>query len=158
MVGWHHWLNGHEVEQTEGDSEGQGSLAAVLGAAKSQTPLSAWTTTRIIINSSPRFSYHRHPVYLGAPGSSKQLGEWILAPVPAPTTLHQCSYLIANTDCLVSWLFPNTEPQHVLFCAILCQRIDGDSVLIFCLSFRLEKFSRIKTITLSIPAIMPGVL
>ena len=26
MVGWHHWFNGHEVEQTQGDSEGQGSL------------------------------------------------------------------------------------------------------------------------------------
>ena len=26
MVGWHHWLNGHEFEQTRGDSEGQGSL------------------------------------------------------------------------------------------------------------------------------------
>ena len=26
MVGWHHWLNGHESEQTPGDSEGQGSL------------------------------------------------------------------------------------------------------------------------------------
>ena len=27
MVGWHHRLNGHEFEQTLGDSEGQGSLA-----------------------------------------------------------------------------------------------------------------------------------
>ena len=27
MVGWHHWLYGHESEQTLGDSEGQGSLA-----------------------------------------------------------------------------------------------------------------------------------
>ena len=27
MVGWHHGLNGHEFEQTPGDSEGQGSLA-----------------------------------------------------------------------------------------------------------------------------------
>ena len=26
MVGWHHWLNGHESEQTQGDGEGQGSL------------------------------------------------------------------------------------------------------------------------------------
>ena len=26
MVGWPHWLNGHEFEQTQGDSEGQGSL------------------------------------------------------------------------------------------------------------------------------------
>ena len=26
MVGWHHRLNGHEFEQTPGDTEGQGSL------------------------------------------------------------------------------------------------------------------------------------
>ena len=26
MVGWHYWFNGHEFEQTLGDSEGQGSL------------------------------------------------------------------------------------------------------------------------------------
>ena len=26
MVEWHHRLNGHESEQTPGDSEGQGSL------------------------------------------------------------------------------------------------------------------------------------
>ena len=27
IVGWHHWLNGHELELTPGDGEGQGSLA-----------------------------------------------------------------------------------------------------------------------------------
>ena len=27
MVGWHHQLNGHELDQTLGDGEGQGSLA-----------------------------------------------------------------------------------------------------------------------------------
>ena len=27
MVGWHHWLNGHEFEQALGVSDGQGSLA-----------------------------------------------------------------------------------------------------------------------------------
>ena len=27
MIGWHHWLSGHEFEQTMGDGEGQGSLA-----------------------------------------------------------------------------------------------------------------------------------
>ena len=26
MVGWHHWLDGRELEQTPGDGEGQGSL------------------------------------------------------------------------------------------------------------------------------------
>ena len=27
MVGWHHWLNGHDFEQTQIDGEAQGSLA-----------------------------------------------------------------------------------------------------------------------------------
>ena len=27
MIGWHHQLSGHEFAQTEGDNEGQGSLA-----------------------------------------------------------------------------------------------------------------------------------
>ena len=27
IVGWYHWLYGHEFEQTPGDGEGQGSLA-----------------------------------------------------------------------------------------------------------------------------------
>ena len=27
IVGWYHWLSGHESEQTLGDGEGQGSLA-----------------------------------------------------------------------------------------------------------------------------------
>ena len=45
MVEWHHWLNGHEFEQTPGDSVRQGSLAyAIHGVPKSLTPLSDWTT------------------------------------------------------------------------------------------------------------------
>ena len=27
MVGWHHWLKGHQFDQTPGDSDGQGGLA-----------------------------------------------------------------------------------------------------------------------------------
>ena len=27
IVGWHHWLNGHKFEQTQGDSKGEWSLA-----------------------------------------------------------------------------------------------------------------------------------
>ena len=26
-IGWHHWLNGNELQKTPGDGEGQGSLA-----------------------------------------------------------------------------------------------------------------------------------
>ena len=40
MVGWHHRLNGHELGQTLGDSEGQGIHAAVHGVASSHTLLS----------------------------------------------------------------------------------------------------------------------
>ena len=38
-VGWHHWLNGHEFEQTLGDGKGQGSLAcwSPWGRKKSDT-------------------------------------------------------------------------------------------------------------------------
>ena len=38
MVRWHQ-LNGHEFEQTLGDSEGQGSLGAVVHGSQSQTRL-----------------------------------------------------------------------------------------------------------------------
>ena len=46
VVGWHHWLNGHEFEQTLGDGKGQEIWrAAVHGVAKIQTWFSNWTTT-----------------------------------------------------------------------------------------------------------------
>ena len=40
MVGWYHWLNGHELEHTPGESEGQGSLARASswGWKESDTP------------------------------------------------------------------------------------------------------------------------
>ena len=44
MVGWHHWLNRHELEQALGDGEGQVSLACCsLWGCTSWTPLSNWT-------------------------------------------------------------------------------------------------------------------
>ena len=50
MVGWHHWLDGHESKQTPGDGKGQGSLTFCSprgqgAGAKSETRLSNWTTT-----------------------------------------------------------------------------------------------------------------
>ena len=47
MVGWHHRLNGHEFDQTLGDGEGKGSLAAAVhGVLKTQAWLSDWTTIK----------------------------------------------------------------------------------------------------------------
>ena len=45
MVGWHHWLSGHEFEQTLGDGEVQGSLAC-CGPWGWQRVRHDWTTTK----------------------------------------------------------------------------------------------------------------
>ena len=47
LVAWHRQLNGHEFEQTPGDSEGQGRLA-LCNPWKSQTPLSDWRLTKTL--------------------------------------------------------------------------------------------------------------
>ena len=45
MLGWHHRLNGHELEQTWGESGAQRAWwATVYGISKSQTRLSSWTS------------------------------------------------------------------------------------------------------------------
>ena len=37
MIGWHHWLNGHEFEETQRDGEGQESLAFCSPSGESDT-------------------------------------------------------------------------------------------------------------------------
>ena len=51
MVGWHHWLDGHEFDQAPGVGDGQESLACCKVQAfpcwlQSQTQLRDWATTR----------------------------------------------------------------------------------------------------------------
>ena len=57
VVGWHHWLKGHEFDQTSGDSERQGGLVCLSpkGVAKSQRWLSDWTRTNILACSTVGF-------------------------------------------------------------------------------------------------------
>ena len=81
MVGWHHQLDGHELEQTPGDGEGQGGLhAAVRGVTKSQARLSACDGCRgkcccalshLILRTtlqSRRYHCHRFPCVAGLVG------------------------------------------------------------------------------------------
>ena len=45
IVGWHHWLDGQECEQTLADGEGQGSLACCSSwGSQSRTRPSSWST------------------------------------------------------------------------------------------------------------------
>ena len=46
MVGWHHWLNGHESEQTPGDSEGQGSLACCSSWGCKESEMTGWLNNK----------------------------------------------------------------------------------------------------------------
>ena len=42
MVGWHHWLNGHEFEQTQGDSDGQRSLVCCSSRGCQESDTTWW--------------------------------------------------------------------------------------------------------------------
>ena len=42
MVGWHHQLIGHELEQTPGDSEGQGSVACCSPWGHKELDMTEW--------------------------------------------------------------------------------------------------------------------
>ena len=42
IVGWHHRLNGHEFEQTQGDSEGQGSLVCCSPWSRKESDTTEW--------------------------------------------------------------------------------------------------------------------
>ena len=45
MVGWYHWFSGHELGQTPGDGEGQGSPSMLQSVgSQSWTQLGNWTT------------------------------------------------------------------------------------------------------------------
>ena len=46
MVGWRHWLDGHEFEQTPRDSKGQGSLARCSPWGHKETRLKDLTTIK----------------------------------------------------------------------------------------------------------------
>ena len=42
LVGWHHWLNGHEFEQTQGDGEEQGSLVGCSPWGCKELDMTEW--------------------------------------------------------------------------------------------------------------------
>ena len=42
VVGWHHWLNGHEFEQAPGDGNGQGSLVCCSPWGRKESDMTEW--------------------------------------------------------------------------------------------------------------------
>ena len=43
MVGWHHWLNGHEFEQAPGVGDGQGGLESCSAWSCKESNMTEWT-------------------------------------------------------------------------------------------------------------------
>ena len=46
MIGWHHRLNGHEFEQTPGDSEGQGGLVSCSPWGRKESDTTEWSNSK----------------------------------------------------------------------------------------------------------------
>ena len=42
VLGWHHWLNGHEFEQTSGVGDGQGSLVCCSPWGRKESDMIQW--------------------------------------------------------------------------------------------------------------------
>ena len=73
MAGWHHRLNGHEFEQTRGESEGQGDLACCSPWGckesdvterlnKNNTTTQQQTTTKQLKDKSGAWDEHTHMI------------------------------------------------------------------------------------------------
>ena len=63
MVGWHHWLNGHEFEQIPGDGEGQGSLACFSPWGHKESDMTEWLNNNNSIKGRKRISIRTMPCY-----------------------------------------------------------------------------------------------
>ena len=48
MVGWHHWFNGHEFEQSLGVTDGQESLVCCSHGVIKRTQLGSWTAKMML--------------------------------------------------------------------------------------------------------------
>ena len=55
MVGWHHWLNGHDFKHTLGDSEGQGSLVCCSPWDHKELDMTSWLNNKDILQSLEKF-------------------------------------------------------------------------------------------------------
>ena len=67
MPGWHHWLDGHEFDQTLRDSEGQGSLASCSPWSHKASNMTKWLSnkcTALLWEHSPPLAIFSHIQYI----------------------------------------------------------------------------------------------
>jgi len=90
MVGWHHQFNGHELGQTLGDGEGQGSLACCSPWGHKQSD----TTCRLNNNNSKELGMTEQLIltYLLCLRKS-----WYYFNLPEMIWIHVCPFCFTNT-------------------------------------------------------------
>ena len=81
MVGWRHRLNGHEFEQTPGDSEGLGSLVCCFPWGHKKSDMTERLNNKSIKSCNSLEIHLEHLGFLGVQ----------LPPSPGPTLLCQLS-------------------------------------------------------------------
>ena len=69
MVGWHHWLNGHEFEQTPGDSKGPGNLACCSPWGCKESDMTEQLNNNRTTKENPRSSQRRKTCYIQSSNS-----------------------------------------------------------------------------------------
>ena len=126
MVGWHHWLNGHEFEQAQGIGDGQGGLMCCSPWGHSQTQLSNWTEllNPIITCFSTNSTTGLVCYFLIQPfmhlGDSHPLAWTITFPCSFPFSLnHSLSMLPSNLGLETNTHSSPSVFLHTLFFAIL---------------------------------------
>ena len=60
MVGWDHWFNGQEFEQTPGDSEGQGSLDCCSPWGCKESDMTEWLNKRVKL----KWTHHKKEIVI----------------------------------------------------------------------------------------------
>jgi len=128
MIGWYHWLNGHEFEQTPGDSEGQEVwCAAVHGFTKNRRWISKWTkTTKEMTNCIQVSKFFKITLNISSPGI-QQIYVDCLSLIPYPKKVHFCCFLLLLlllSGICCHWIILSTFPETV-FAAVHCKKIGG---------------------------------
>ena len=130
IVGWHHWLNGHEFEQALGDGEGKRNLmcCSLWGRKESDTTewlnwtklrpgsLEAELETRILVQSLMKEQGRRHQVRCGF--------MWALASAPSWEELwsQRCSVLSAHIASKKHTHASQPLPQRSRGCGVVTPR------------------------------------
>ena len=134
MVGWHHWLNGHESEQAPGDGEGQKSLACCSLWGRKELDTTEWLNSNCVDYRSPvslcqaQNLHHQRQVSvtlqlaLHLPWLSILPLHPLPPPLPPPVTLLACSLHASPCVPAVDW-------TTLLFKVVYCKIANGLFIL-----------------------------